>query len=819
VTFARTRAALLVAATAAALVGAPGTGTAAPSPVRPVDPASPVMSIAEARAQGGFGSEARAPLAARTAAAPAAAPGSGGSAFTSMRPTRVLDTRNSGGALGAGGVRTVDLPSRVPANATAVVLNVTGVTPTLSTVITVWPAGEERPAASTLNLRAREIRANAATVALGPERALAFRNNAGSAHVVADLAGYYAPAAGSRFTSTSPTRVLDTRNSGGALGPGATRTLNLSSRVPATATAVTFNLTGASTTANTVVTAYPSGQTRPVASSLNMTPGQVTPNLVTVALGANRSVTLHNNAGNTHLVVDLAGYYATDRGDVFYQVSPLRWYDTRSSQPLNSDYIWYFDFPEIVPASASALVFNMTGTSPTTSMFVTAWPGETTQPTASNLNLVRGQTAANMATVPFGPDKRLNITNNSGSVHVIIDVAGYFSPPPVACTVNCVHSWGANNNAQLGIGTMGGFSGEPNRVDGNSGFTAVAGGVNNGYGLREGRIWAWGTNGASGLANDLDYGVATTPVRISGVSNIRQIAIGAYTGYAIDSAKRTWAWGYGGNGELGDGFATNGLSVVSVSLPNDVVQVAAGHLTTFALRENGTVWVWGANGGSFGNGTYGTGCDTTPVGAGCRAGTPIQVPGLTGVVSIATSYNAAFAVKSDGTVWAWGWNAEGELGIGTAGGPDCYANPLRTNCMALSPVQIPGLTGVSKIVTGGTSTTYALMNDGTVQSWGYNAAGQLGNGTTGGECEDETTPNCVRTTPGPVTGLTDVADVAAGGGFALARRTDGTLWTWGQNSQGQLGGQWSPTDVPTQVPGVSGVTSVGAGLTTAYAIY
>jgi hypothetical protein len=812
---------LLVAMTAAALAGTPGTASAAPPTAADAVPdgGTGVVSIADARARAGFGSGTN-EVNARAATTAAAAAGSGGSAFTSMSPTRVLDTRNSGGALGPGSIRTVDLSSRVPANATAVVLNVTGVSPTLSTVITVWPAGEDRPEASTLNLRAGEIRANAATVALGPERTLAFRNNSGNTHIVADLAGYYAPDAAARFTSMSPTRVLDTRNSGGSLGPGSTRTIDLSSRVPTTATAVTFNLTGASATRSTFVTAYPSGQARPVASSLNVVPGQVTPNLVTVALGADRRVTLHNNAGSTHLVADLSGYYATDQGHAFYQMSPLRWFDTRYTEPLTPGDTWWFGFADIMPNSASSVVFNMTGTAPTASTYVTAWPADAPRPTASNLNLVRGQTAANMATVAFGPDKRLDLRNNAGYVHVIIDVAGYFAPPPVACAANCVHSWGANDYAQLGVGTMGGYSGEPGRVDGNSSFTAVAGGIVNGYGLRgDGSVWTWGTNGASGLANGKDYGVAVKPVRISGLTNVSQIAIGAYNGYAIDGNDKAWAWGYAGDGELGNGSVTQVNTPVPVALPNDVRQIAAGHLTTFALRSNGTVWVWGANGGSFGNGTYGTGCDTTPVGAGCRASTPIQVPGLTGVVSIATSYNAAFAVKSDGTVWAWGWNAEGELGIGTAGGPACYANPLRTGCMALSPVQIPGLTGVSKIVTGGTSATYALMADGTVMSWGYNAAGQLGNGTTGGECPDETTPNCVQTTPGPVTGLTDVVDVAAGGGFAMARRTDGTLWTWGQNSQGQLGGQWSPQDVPTQVPGVNGVTAVGTGLTTAYAIY
>lgn len=818
---------VLIGVVTAALVSTQGTASAEePTVVDQVPVAAQVgdpgiVHFEDARARAGFGSGSAAGARSRTAAAAPAANlvGSGGSAFTSMSPTRLLDTRNSGGALGPGGTRNVSLVGLVPATATAVVLNVTGVSPTLSTVITVWPTGEARPVASTLNLRAREIRANAATVAIGPNHSISLRNNSGSTHLVVDLAGYYAPETGSRFTPLAPARVLDTRTSGGALGPGGTRTINLSSRVPATATAVTFNLTGASATASTFVTAYPAGQSRPLASSLNMVPGQITPNLVTVALGTNRSVTLHNNSGNTHLVADLAGYYATDRGDSYYQMTPLRVYDTRFGEPLFQGETAVFEFTTEVPASASSLVFNLTGTAPTSSTFVTAWPGGASRPTASNINLAKGQTAANMATVAFGPGREIYVRNNTGVVDVIIDVAGYFAPAPAPCAADCVHSWGANDRAQLGNGTTGGYAQFPGRLDGNSGFTSVTGGVGNGYGLRgDGTVWSWGTNDSQGLGNGTAFGLSSVPVRVGSLANIEQIASGGYSAYALDASNKVWSWGYNGDGELGDGSVTQRNSPVAVLLPSDVTQIAAGYLTGYALRSNGTVWAWGANGGSLGNGAYGTGCESTPVGPGCRAVTPIQVPGLTGVVSIGSTYNATFAVKSDGTVWTWGFNAEGELGIGTAGGPACYDNPLGTNCMKLSPVQVPGLTGVSRIVTGGAGTTYALMADGTVQSWGFNAAGQLGNGTTGGQCVDVTQPNCVRTTPGPVNGLTDVVDVAAGVAFAMARRADGTVWTWGQNSQGQLGGEWFPQDSPVAVPGLSGATAVGAGLTTAYTV-
>ncbi|MCT2586690.1 RCC1 domain-containing protein [Actinophytocola gossypii] len=821
---------LLTAAAAALTLSSTATAEPAPQPQAEAQPAMPERPrVSKTDAQRTMARERgkeTAP-AARTAAADVrAAASSAGSVYTPVTQVRVLDTRNGIGApsapLGAGGTLTLDLSSRVPADATAVVLNVTGVSPTRNTYLTVWPAGQSRPNASNLNVSIGETRPNAVTAALGDGAALRVFNNAGTTHVLADLAGYYAPGDGSRFTSTDPARVLDTRSSGGALGPRSTRTVNLSGRVPASATAVTLNLTGVGATVDTYVTAWPTGQSRPNASALNLTRGATTPNQVTVALGGNRTVSLYNHSGSVHLLADLAGYYATDRGDSFYQLTPLRMFDTRrDATPLPGGYYQEIPLDPLLPASANAVVFNLTGTNVTAAnTYLTAYPEGNIVPNASNLNLVRGQTSANLVTVALSADDGFNVYNHQGEVDFLTDVAGYFAPAPPPCTTDCVHSWGDNEFALLGVGTTGGTSGEPGRIDGLSGITEVTGGELNAYALRDdGAVYSWGLDDLAGLGTGEPYGLSTVPVRVNNLSGVTDIAAGLFAAYAVDSQGNAWAWGDNFNGALGDGTMTERRSPVRVQgLSGDVVQVAGGYDTGYALLADGTVWVWGTNGGSFGNGEYGTGCDQLPAGPGCRTLTPIQVPGLTDVTSIAATRSGTFAVKDDGSVWAWGFNDVGQLGLGTVGGPACQDDIFAPNCLVLSPTRIDGLSGVAEIAHGSQSATYARTTDGTVLSWGFNADGQLGDGTTGENCTDPGVPNCVRTSPAPVPGLTGVTDLAAGAQHALALRSDGSVVAWGMNNFHQVNGGSPVVDTPVQVAVPGSATTVGASGWSSYAV-
>ncbi|GAB3453686.1 hypothetical protein GCM10027436_54690 [Actinophytocola sediminis] len=406
--------ALLVASVAAVLVS--GEAVATPDQGQP-----PVLELDLPRAGGVARAEAET-----------------GSFFTGRSPERVLDTRVSLGAsgpVGARGTISLDLSGHVPEHTTAVVLNLTGVKPTAPTHLRVWPAAEPMPTVSNLNLATGEVRANAVTVALGADRRLKLYNFAGSVDLVADLAGHYGSDASGRYNSPAPRRVLDTRTEGRPVGPGGIIYLNTSSFVDSLANAVTINLTVVSPTANTYLTAYPSGDSdRPNASSINAAKGAVTANQVTVALGPGRDIQLYNHSGSAHVVVDLVGYYGLTGEDLFYPVSPVRAVDTRISPGVPLKGGWYIGF-DVQDMTFHALAMNITATNATKDTYLTVYPAGTTPPLSSTVNVTAGRTVANTTTVGLAWEIRdnglqywgYNVYNHSGNVHFVMDLAGYFA--------------------------------------------------------------------------------------------------------------------------------------------------------------------------------------------------------------------------------------------------------------------------------------------------------------------------------------------------------------------------------------------------------
>lgn len=160
------------------------------------------------------------------------------------------------------------------------------------------------------------------------------------------------------------------------------------------------------------------------------------------------------------------------------------------------------------------------------------------------------------------------------------------------------------------------------------------------------------------------------------------------------------AWGANGYGQLGTGNFTSSSIPVALTTVSNVVAVASFQQHSVALKSDGTVWAWGYNYvGQLGNGTISS--SYTP---------PVQVLGLTGIVAIGVGSQHSVALKNDGTVWAWGYNNNGNLGNGS-----------RTNSSI--PVQVSGLSGVRAIAVGWNH-NLALLNNGTVRAWGYNANGE-----------------------------------------------------------------------------------------------
>jgi hypothetical protein len=252
------------------------------------------------------------------------------------------------------------------------------------------------------------------------------------------------PAAGSRFTALPPVRILDTRTGNGApVGPvGARGVVDLQvagrGNVPPDATAVVLNVTSValSGSPSSYLTAWPTGEARPNASNLNYVAGEVIPNLVTVKVGAAGRVSLYNDTGSVHVLADVAGYYATSAESAFNAVQPSRLLDTRTGNGAPTATVGPNGVVEVqvtgrggVPAGATGVVLNVTavGLSGSPSSYITAWPTGTTTPNASNLNLVAGQIIPNLVVAKIGTGGKISLRNDTGNVHLLADVAGYYA--------------------------------------------------------------------------------------------------------------------------------------------------------------------------------------------------------------------------------------------------------------------------------------------------------------------------------------------------------------------------------------------------------
>jgi hypothetical protein len=270
---------------------------------------------------------------------------------------------------------------------------------------------------------------------------------AGAVDLIADVAGWYdeeTSNTGSYYHAASPTRVLDTRIGMGALqakvGPAGKLTIDVTnvsptlSPIPAGATAAVVNLVGTGATAGTHVTAYPADLADPpVASNLNLSPGQTRPNLAIVPLDADGNLTLYNNAGAIDLIADIQGWYDSTPGFRFVPKSPSRILDTRINVGKNgalgagqSFALQVTGRGNVPETNVAGVVMNLTSTGVNLGGFVTVYPDGIALPNASNLNLEIGKDVPNSVVSALPANGRARIYNAVGSVHLIGDVAGWF---------------------------------------------------------------------------------------------------------------------------------------------------------------------------------------------------------------------------------------------------------------------------------------------------------------------------------------------------------------------------------------------------------
>lgn len=301
-----------------------------------------------------------------------------------------------------------------------------------------------------------------------------------------------------------------------------------------------------------------------------------------------------------------------------------------------------------------------------------------------------------------------------------------------------------------------------------------------------GALWTWGQNSSGQLGNDTRTD-SKVPVKV--MDNVISVSCGTMHTAAIKSDGSLWTWGINVYGQLGTGVDTYDTSSnVPVKVMDDVKAVSCGSNFTAALKTDGSLWMWGYNAtGEIGNNGVFTGTYENQV-------KPVKV--LSDVVAVSCGASHTAAVTSDGSLWIWGLNIRGELGNGWTGNSTNY---LGWNFQTV-PVKL--MDNVATVSCGCQSTA-VIKTDGSLWMWGANGSGQLGNGRTGNA---EYLNNPIQTVPIKV--MDNAAAVSCGNGFTAAVKSDGSLWMWGGNLYGQVGNGGISNDgdkgdprqtVPTQI--------------------
>jgi alpha-tubulin suppressor-like RCC1 family protein len=393
-------------------------------------------------------------------------------------------------------------------------------------------------------------------------------------------------------------------------------------------------------------------------------------------------------------------------------------------------------------------------------------------------------TVSNVQLSESGREYRAVFTNSAGTT------TSETALLTVATTDYRGYGWGVNTHGQAGVGSSEAAILAPTPAGGLQFVTSLAAGSRHSLALlANGTVESWGYNG-HGQLGDEGANASKSPIPVEDLRGVTAIAAGANHSVALLKNGTVKAWGDDESGQLGDGKQTDSEVPVAVSGLSGVTAIAAGYEHTLALLSNGTVEAWGNNElGQLGTGN--THSSTTPV----------PVPGLSGVIAISANDEYSMALLSDGTVMAWGDDAEGQLG-NTSIFKEEISPGEEEGLFSDTPVPVEDLSGVTAIAAGATH-ALALLEDGTVEAWGDDREGELGNGAIEPKA----------TNPVPVIGLANVKSIAAGEDDSAAVLSSGTLMTWGGNAHGTLGlgTESEPVDAPTQVTALGMVVGVSVG--------
>ena len=287
--------------------------------------------------------------------------------------------------------------------------------------------------------------------------------------------------------------------------------------------------------------------------------------------------------------------------------------------------------------------------------------------------------------------------------------------------------------------------------------------------MNDGTVKSWGYN-ESGKLGLGDTDNRTTPTTVNNLSNVKSLAAGNNHSLALMNDGTVKAWGANYYGQLGLGDNSNRSIPTTIPSLGNVKQIVAGEYCSLAVLDNGTVKAWGWNiSGQLGLG-YSDGNNIC---------TPTTISGLTDVKRIFHRNSSTFVLLNDGTVKAWGSNSKSVLGIDTNGS------------LLLTPTVIPGLFGAKQISIG-RFYTVALLDGGTVKTWGMNNTYQLGLG----DSDDRNAPTTVQ-------GLIGVNLLEAGATHSIALMNDGTVKAWGSSYEGALGIGLNWAASPTTIPNLT----------------